>query len=290
MARSIKVIQDSINTMLVSEMAAIGIVIDPAVWSVTDIRRLMTHIFASESFVLESLFDTTRSDVDAIIKTLKPHRLQWYAQKAKLYQHGYALSFEGTEYDNTGISDADVAASQIVTYSAVVEQENAYGRVSLRIKLATDNGDDLAALTTPQLSGASEYLNRVKDAGVKLIVESLPADYLKMSWEIRYDPLILDAQGARLDGTDSDPVGNAIREYIKNLATTQFNGLYILASHVDAVQAVEGVRIPTILGAQTKYGNRDYESVNVLYNPDAGYLRIYDDTDLQITYIPQSGS
>lgn len=285
MARSIKDIQNTITTQYVSEMAAIGRTVDPSNWSKTNVEQLIIFVFASAAFVLESLFDVLRSEVDTTISQLKPHSIRWYAAKAKLYQHGYALPSGSDVYDNTGISDADIAASKIVTYAAVVEQVNAYGRVSLRIKLATDDGNDLTSLSGAQLAGVKEYFQRVKDAGVALTIDSLPADNLKIQIEIAYDPLILNAQGARLDGTDSDPVGNTIREYLKNLP---FNGTFVLAYLTDEMQSVDGVVIPTILGAQTKYGNRDYESVNVKYNPDAGYLRIYDDADLLITYTAQS--
>ena len=50
---------------------------------------------------------------------------------------------------------------------------------------------------------------------------------------------------------------------------------------MDAVQAVDGVSFPPIItGAQVKYGLLNYQSVDVSYTPDAGYLRFYEDTDL----------
>lgn len=286
MARSISEIQANITASYVSEMSAIGYAVDPSTWSRVDLERLLMFVFAAAAFMLESLFDLFRSETDEKLKELLPGSDRWYARMGKLYQHGFDLIPETDEYDNTGHTAAEIAASQVVKYSAVVEQVNEYGRVSLRIKLATEDGSDLVPLSAAQLAGVREYYKRIKYAGVALQIDSLPADNIKMSWTVYYDPLILDANGSRLDGADSDPVGDAIREYLKNLP---FNGTYVLGYHVDAVQAVDGVSFPPIItGAQVKYGLLNYQSVDVSYTPDAGYLRFYEDTDLVINYIAQS--
>lgn len=285
MARSISEWQQSITAIYVSAMADVGLTINPQVWSRVNLQRLFIFVFASSAFILESLFDALRLEIDAKIKELKPHSERWYAGKVKQYQHGFSLVPESDFYDNAGVSESALEASRVVKYAAVIEQMNAFGRVFLRIKLATEDGADLAPLSAEQLAGVREFMKRVKDAGVALQIDSLPPDNLKMQWDIRYDPLVLNGNGGRLDGTNSDPVGEAIRAYLKNLP---FNGTFVLAYITDAVQKVEGVVIPTVTGAQVKYGNREYESIQVKYDPDAGYLRIYDPADLQITYIPQS--
>lgn len=285
MARTVQQIQQSIITVLVSEMAAINIVIDPATWSRTNIFRLLVTVFASCAFVLESIFDVHTNDTEEALRQQKAHTPRWYANKALAYQHGHSLIPEDDIYDNTGLTDEQIEAAKIVKYSAVIKQANQYGVVYLRVKLATAQGSDLAPLNEEQLEGVKEYFQQIEDAGVLLVIESLPADYLKMAWTIYYDPLILNSQGGRLDGADSDPVGNAIREYLKNLP---FNGTFVLQFITDAVQQVEGVVIPEITEAFAKYGLLNYTGINVFYNPDAGYLRFYDPADLQISYIPQS--
>lgn len=285
MARSTAEIQASITASYVSEMASVGITVDPSTWSRVDLERQLMFVAAADANYLEELYDLLRIEIDTRLKEQKPHTPRWYAGIAKLYQHGYNLIAEGDTYDNTGVSAADIAAAKIVKYSAVVEQVNVYGRVSLRIKLATNDGTDLTPLSPVQLAGVKEYFARVKDGGVHLQIDSLPPDNIKQSWIVYYDPLILDAAGSRLDGTDSSPVRTAIKSYLENLP---FNGTYVLAYHIDAVQAIDGVVIPTITEAVVKYGLLDYQSVNVLYNPDAGYLRFYNENDLSITYIAQS--
>lgn len=285
MARTQAELTTLFNQAYIDERAEVGLPADdPALWSRVSRKRLMRDIYCFLSVTIETIFDLFRTDVDSKLRELKPHSPRWYANKALAYQHGIPLLPDDDLFDNTGYSDTQINASKVVKYSAVVEQENEFGRVFLRIKLAGETGDDLSPLPAPQLAGATEYMQRIKDAGVKLVIDSLPADSIKMTWAVYYDPLILDASGNRLDGTENTAVKNAIVAYLKNLP---FNGVYVAQYHIDAVQAVEGVVIAEVTEVATKYGARPFTSVNVKMTPDAGYLRFADD-DLVITYIPQS--
>ncbi|RXK57577.1 nucleotidyltransferase [Lacibacter luteus] len=247
--------------------------------------RTWSYIVSFAIWVHEKLFDLFKQEVSETIATLKPHTAKWYASKALAYQHGFPLKEDSDQFDNTGYTDTQIEESRVVAYAAVVEQTDQYGRVFLRIKLARINGGDLAPLTAPQLAGVQEYFARIKDAGVKLVIESIAADSIKMNWRIYYDPLILDSTGSRTDGTAADVVKNAIKDYLKNLP---FNGVYVLQYHIDALQQVEGITIPIIDLAQTKYGLLPFTNVNVKTTPDSGYLRFADDADLNITYIAQT--
>jgi len=282
MARSIATIQDEMITTLQND-ATLG----PELTSKSKAARwrLWTYVFAYAASLLEKLWDTFRTEINNIISLLKPHSAKWYAQKALAYQHGFDLLPDDDQFDNTGYTEVQIEESKVVKYAAVVEQENQYQRVFLRIKLARENAGDLAPLTTIQLDGVKEYFKRIKDAGVKLVIESLAADNIKMKWRIYYDPLILDSDGNRIDGISSDVVKKAIKDYLKNLP---FNGVYVLQYHIDALQAVEGVVIAEIDLCQTKYGLLPFTNVNTSVVPDAGYLRFADDADLEIEFIAQS--
>jgi hypothetical protein len=284
MARTITEIHADITNTLVNELAAIEITINPATWSKTNLLRLITYIVAVCQWTVEQLQDIHKAEVNDLIAQKKPHSLRWYAEKAKAFQYGDDLVTEQDYFDNTGIEDDVVEASKIVKYAAVVRQRRANGRIFLRIKAATTNGADLAKLEEEQLNALREYFNRIADAGVDIQIDSLVADRLKLRLKIYYNPLILGANGSRLDGTDNAPVPNAIRNYLQNLP---FNGLFVLAHLVDALQAIDGVEIPHLLECYTSYGNLPLTTVDVEYVPDSGYLRI-DDVDLSIEYLPHS--
>jgi hypothetical protein len=123
-------------------------------------------------------------------------------------------------------------------------------------------------------------MGRVKDGGVKLIVDSLPPDSLKLDIDIFYDPLILNDQGQRIDGNANQPVPDAIRAYLKLLP---FNGEYANTRLTDKMQSVDGVVLPVIKTAWAKYGLFSFAIIDERYIPDAGYLRL-DDANLTINW------
>lgn len=273
MARTIDEIQQGIITTLSDN----GITIST---SRTSRRRLWTFVVAVCMWTLEMLFDQHRVEVTGLIDLLKPHSLKWYANKAREFQNGYELVHDEDYYDNSQLTEEQVAASKIVSYSAVVEQSKA-----LRLKVARIVDGDLGPLTDNQKQSFTEYMARIKDAGVRLIIDSLPPDGLKLSLIVYYNPLVLNPDGNRIDGAVIDPVGKAVRNYLLSLP---FNGTLVLAYLIDALQQVEGVVIPHLVSAQAQYGNFPYTSFDVKYNPDSGYLRFLVDTDLHIEYVPQS--
>lgn len=285
MARTVAEIRQSITDAYVANMAAIGYVVDVAAWSVTDLRRLFIDVVALCSYTLETLLDLHVQETDNKIKELKPHSPAWYAGKAKAFQYGFDLLPDSDQFDNTGYTESEIEASRIVKYSAVIEQADNYGRLFLRMKIATDSGADLAPLSTGQLNAFKDYIKRVKDAGVKVQAESLPADLIRQQWRVYYDPLILSSTGSRIDGKAASPVHDAVKNYLKNLP---FNGIYVPQYHTDEVQAVPGVVIAELDECEVKYGARPYEQVQTKYTPDAGYLRFASDDDLVIEFIPLS--
>jgi hypothetical protein len=246
--------------------------------SKTAIWREITFVVAMCIWTLDQLFDLFKKDVDETIASLKPHSLRWYSQKAKAFQYGYNLVADADYYDNTGIDEATIEASKIVDYAAVVENDR-----GLRIKVARDNGADLVAFTTPQLTAFVEYMRIVKDAGVKLLITSTAADSLKLTIDIYYNPLVLNGDGQRLDGIDVEPAQNATKTYLKNLP---FNGVFLLQNLVDQLQLVDGVIIADVKSAQAKYGDLAFQSFSVKYLPDSGYLRFANNTDLVMNFIP----
>jgi hypothetical protein len=241
--------------------------------------RLMFYALAFGIYVLETLFDNHRKDIDERIDQLAPHKRRWYAEKAKGFQYGCPLIPETDEYDNTALTDTQVQAAKIISHAAVVEQAR-----GVRIKVAKTVGGDLGPLVLAELDAFKAYMEEIKAAGVPLNITSSPADDLKASLRIYYDPLVLNGQGARIDGTEPQPVQTALREYLKNLP---FNGLFIPQYLVDQLQQVEGVRIVKEDGWQARYGALRFESIDVEYLPDSGYLRIAD-ADLTIQFLPHA--
>lgn len=250
-------------------------------WSNSNVAiwRLWTYVIAVCMWTLENLFDYHRDEVSAIIATQKPHTLQWYVDKARRFQYGIPLPIDSDTYPTI----SDDPAITIVKYAAAVELSNL-----VRVKAAKEVGGALAGLAAGELSSFTTYMNRIKDAGIRLQVTSDPADSLQLALAIYYDPLVLTANGARIDGASATPVLDAVNAFLGSLP---FNGVFILNELIGALQAIEGVRVGHVITAQANHALTPYVPIDVTYTPDAGYM-VLDETyfNTNISYLPYTAS
>lgn len=290
MARTIADIKKIITDAILQDATFQALGFDPAqTWdsqvSKTNVINLLAYIVAFATWSIESLFTVHKSEVETIIAEQRAHGLNWYRNKALAFQYGRDLVSGEDYYDNTDLTDEEVEAEKIVKHCAVDENDTG----SLTMKVAREVNDELTPLyeaDPDQLTPFKQYFEHeqdgIKDAGVKIFYINNNPDYLKLVIDIHYDPLVLDATGQRLDGTNNTPVNDAIDVYLKSLP---FNGEYSNMAFIDALQKVEGIKIPELKSSQAKYGTGDWAVINAKYKPDAGYLRIYEETDLTINYI-----
>lgn len=250
--------------------------------SITSKWRLWIFIVATCIWTLEVVFDLFKIEVNEVIAKKNPHQARWYVEKAKEFQYGYNLVAERDYYDNTGIADDVLAASKIIAYAALVEQP------FLRLKVAKKVGADLAPLANAERDAFVAYILRVKDAGVKLkdsTITSTDPDDLYLELRVKYNPLVLNAAGGRLDGTTATPVPDGIKAYLANKSSNDFNGVFSAQKLVDAIQAIEGAVDLHVDSIMKKYGALPFTSVDIDFVPDSGYLVIAD-ANLIIQYIP----
>ena len=277
MARTIQEIQELIYQAKTQEPALneLNSTSKVAIW------RLWVYIIAVAIWSLEKLFDLHRTDIDKRLTELKPHTARWYRSKALAFQYGFDLLPDSDKFNNQGHNEEQIEASKIVKYSAVVESLNE-GR--LIVKIATETGDTLQPITEGQKRSFEAYLQEIKDAGVRLSVVNYEPDVLHLQMKIVYDPLVLDSNGKSITHA-FNPVERMIKEYLKRLP---FNGELVLAHLIDALQQVEGVKIPHLVLARSKHigtnGNYgDFEVIEISKIPTAGYFTIDNFDD--ITYI-----
>ena len=243
--------------------------------SKTAIFNHFAYVVAVVIAALDNLFDLHKQEVSNRISLEKAHRLQWYRDKALSFRYGQNLIPESDQYDNTGLTENEIQERLIVKQSAVTEVD---GRI--RIKVVTEENGEYVQLDADQRAAFKQYINKVKDGGVKIIDESLPPDQLKLSIDVWYNPLVLRGDGSRVDGSDPAPVAKALRAFLKNLP---FNGEYANTRLSDALQKVDGVDLVNVKSCQAKYGLFPFTSVDEKYIPDAGYLELTDE-NLTINY------
>lgn len=241
------------------------------------IWRLWVFIVAFAIFLHEQIFDEHKKEIEALLAAQKIHNALWYKGKALAFQLGFDLG-ESDVYNNDGVDTQLVLNSLIVKQASV---EEVAGR--LKIKVAKVVQDALAPLDAPELFAFGQYMEKVKDAGTRLDITSRPPDTLKLEIDLYFDPLVLDTLGQRLDGQNNEPVQDAIKEFLYKL---EFNGELILTKLTDYLQQVEGVQMPVIKEAFTKYANFGYVPMSETYIAVSGYM-IPDLNDSIINFIPR---
>lgn len=273
MARSIKEIKADICADFMSNSTMVGYYgfesgadFDDT-FSKVSFEGILFYIISSAIYVVESLFDTHKDDVDTAIEARKTGNLYWVTDMAKAFQYGDAFNEETGEYDET---DED---KQIISYAAASENDS--GTVSL--KVAKASGDDLAALSADELTAFEAYIKVAKYAGVIIDVISDDGDDLALEIDVYYDPLVLNSSGESLEDGGT-PVPDAVKAYLQDLP---FNGEFDIASLEDALQEVDGVKIPNTLSAKSKYADNDWVVIDAKVKPYAGYF-VIDDENLTI--------
>ena len=278
MARTIQEIQELIYQAKTQEPALneLNSASKVAIW------RLWVYIISVAIWSLEKLFDLHRTDIDKRLAELTPHTARWYRNKALAFQYGFDLLPDSDKFNNTGHTEEQIEASKIVKYSAVVESED--GR--LIVKIATESDGRLLPITEDQHNAFKGYIAEIKDAGVRATVINYLPDKLVLNLDVYYDPLILDSNGMDILSAKL-PVKETIEIYLKNLP---FNGELIVAHLVDALQAVNGVKIPHLKEVTTAWidpnthGYGSFENINVSQIPYSGYFEV-DWNESRIRYI-----
>lgn len=252
-------------------------------FSIVSFESILFGIFAIAIFVLESLFDTHKTELETLVATKKPHSEKWYRQKALDFQYGFDLLPDSDLFDNTGFTDDTITASKIIKYAAVKQAET---ESVLVLKIATETDGELTPISETQQEAFSQYISEISDAGVAIRTINYLPDILKLTMRIYRDSLVLDENGvSRIDGTKH--VELAISQYLKQLP---FNGELVLFDLQEFIKNnAAGVVIPEIVKAETKwidvalddYGS--FENINVRKIPVSGYFKI--ENFLNIEYV-----
>ncbi len=237
-------------------------------FSMASLENIIFYVFAVAVWALEKLFDLHRADVDARIEQLEPHTLRWYVSKAKAYMQGQKLVTGCDYYDTEGMTEQDIAAAKVVKYAVATESNTV-----VYIKVAREVDGNPAALTAGQLEGLTSYMNEIKDAGVSVQLRNEPADQMRISLLIYYDPtlLIIDANG---NGSQNgkDPVRETTKQVIENLP---FNGMFRKSDLMAALQALPCVEVADIKSVKVKPRNgAEWQTVEGYDRPYSGYYSI----------------
>lgn len=94
-------------------------------FSKASVESVLFYIFACAAWIVESLFDEHRREVNSCIEEILPHRPKWYRDKVLAFMKDKILVADTDYYDTAGMSDADIEAARVVKYAAATESSDA---------------------------------------------------------------------------------------------------------------------------------------------------------------------
>ena len=221
-------------------------------FSKVSVIGILFYIFAVAAWTLEII----------------PHRPRWYRDKVLAFMKGKTLVPDTDRYDTEGMTEDAIAAARVVKHAVAAESADAS---LLTIKVAGEESGRRCRLDAETEAQLKAYIAEIKDAGVRTALVNTDPDRFSCQVEIYYDPMLVAE-------TVETACREAVREYIENLP---FNGEYTNMALVDALQAVEGVRIVEFKGATRVAADETViVPINARCVPVAGYFTM---EDVQLT-------
>ena len=226
MARTTNEINNAIIADYVSNMALVGITIDPTQWSRRNLQRLMIYVVAGAIAIFEQLQDLYYAKQESLINTAPAGNKSWLQAMVFKFQYDTSIpqivqldTVNQSYYYPTINSDF-----QIITRCAIVPTaEN-----SVNIKVAKSEPPE--ALLTAEVSALQDYVNLIGVAGVTYNVTSAPPDRLYLGFDLYY-------QG-QYSANILDNVVLGVESYLSGIP---FNGVMRLSDLEIAIKAVAGV-------------------------------------------------
>lgn len=227
MARSVDTINSSIVASLVIQFAAIGITINPTLWSKRDMLRAICYTVATCQGIMEQLQDLYKANLEDIVSKAAPATAPWIQKKMFEFQYSATNPQVLALIDVIPVYPIIDPTLRIITACSVTTDISN----SNSIKVAT--GNPLLALTAPQISSAQGYINTIGTAGITYTIISLNPDKLFIDAQIFYA-----GQYAAVIKTN---VITAINNYLRTLSITNFNGALKMSDLEALIRNVTGV-------------------------------------------------
>jgi len=259
MARTIREIKAAMTQQFMSDPTIVemygfteGAVFEDT-FSAVSLESVWFSIVASAIYVLETLFDLFRADVDKKISGAVVASIPWYHKIALEFQYGDSLVFdEATQGFVYPVFDT---TKQLVKFAACRDMG---GCVYVLVSGADSSGNPVA-LSSDVLSAFESYLRERKPAGVLLSVNSLNPDLVRSVMTVQYDPQVLTPDGELITDPSVKPVEDAVNAYLKGIV---YGGVLNKTKLVDAVQGARGVIDVVLTSVSVKPANgSSYEVV-----------------------------
>jgi hypothetical protein len=238
MARTIRQIKGAMTQQFMADPTIIERYGFPAgsvfedTFSAVSLESIWFSIVAAAIYVLETLFDAFKEDVDAKIAEAVVASIPWYHKISLAFQYGDSLVFD--EKTQGFVYPEIDESKQIVKYAACRDLGG-----MVYVLASKDNGSGSPTpLSAAELSAFDSFLRQCKPAGVLLQTNSFSPDLVQLGITVQYNPQILTSDGQLIADPGTYPVEDAINDYLHGIV---YGGALNKTKLVDAVQAAPGV-------------------------------------------------
>jgi hypothetical protein len=174
--------------------------------SSTAVYKAWMYVCAFVLHIQEQIFDLFRIEIQDKIAAQRVHNATWYRDMAFRFQYdtttNTAIPLILNEYTPT--YETIDATKRIITRCTVREG-------SSRIYVRVNKGvvPNLLPLTSNELNAFVSYMNQIKDAGTKIVVQSFPAEKVIIDIEV---------DNATIKGSlEVEDVQDILQEYLRTL-------------------------------------------------------------------------
>ena len=207
MADSIAVIEELIETQIAADPNVGTLDANP---SEIAIFKVFRHAIAFVYNLFQQQQDDYEVKLQAIVDNNQIGTDPWWEEQMLAFQYGDLLVYMNNQFVYPVINPSN----QVIQLCAVVG-----GGGIITLKCASLVGGVPQQLSISQLAAANSYAKQKRPCGLDPIVQSYPADLLKLYLNVTYNPQADPAATLIL-------VEAAINNYINNLSTVNFNGIF----------------------------------------------------------------
>jgi len=233
------------------------------------IWRLWLYVVATAIWTLEQLFVRHQNEVQVLIDQNIFGSAEWFVQKVKAFQYGDDL-VRNLETGGLTYETLD-PTKQIITHAAITVARGAIQAATLKVA-KTLNGEP-NPLSPNELTAVRGYIDRLQPPGATIVVNSLPADIVRLRLDIYYNPLF-EVSKLQIE------VENAVQSYFDALP---FDAQILKSKIADTILAgVSGVNDVVIARFEARAVGGAFAAVERVYIPESGYIKFDPDQPLEI--------
>ena len=228
MARSTEEINSYIVDNLVTQMATIGITINPITWSRRNMLRAICYTVAICQGLMEQLQDLFQQNIEATVAKAYAGSAPWIQDKMFKFQ------YSATDPQVVALIDLVPTYPVIDPTLRIITACSVTSTISSEVTVKVAKGSPLTALVDgTELAAAQSYLNIIGIEGINYVAVSLQSDKIYIDADIYY--------AGQYSAVIQANVINAINAFLQGLSITNFNGNLKMTDLENEIRNITGV-------------------------------------------------